>query len=88
MKISKTLLAAGLFIGFSAFAIVSWAEEIEPFYDGENVVGYIKDDKGNKYIVIETPDGKGKLIKTDKSPEEVLQDSYGITNKDFDIREE
>ncbi|WP_457639676.1 hypothetical protein [Persephonella sp.] len=59
-----------------------------PFYDGENVVGYIKDDSGNRYIVIETPDGKAKLVKTEKSPEEVLQDSYGITNKDFQIREE
>jgi len=60
----------------------------EMFYDGENVVGFIKDDRGNKYIVIETADGKAKLIKTQKNPEELLKESYGITNKDFQIREE
>jgi len=62
--------------------------EEEAFYEGENVVGYIKDDRGNRYIVIETPEGKAKLIKTEKNPEEILKDSYGITNKDFQIREE
>jgi len=64
------------------------AAEEEPFYDGENVVGYIQDDRGNRYIVIETPDGKAELVRTEKSPEEVLRDGYGITKKDFQIREE
>ncbi len=69
-------------------ATLSTASEEEPFYEGENVVGYVKDTKGNKYIVVETPDGRAKLIKTKKNPEEVLQEGYGITKKDFEIREE
>lgn len=83
MRILSFLLASLLAVSSSLMAA-----EDEPFYEGENVVGYIKDNKGNRYIVVETPDGRAKLIKTKKSPEEVLKDSYGITKKDFEIREE
>ncbi|WP_457621354.1 hypothetical protein [Persephonella sp.] len=50
----------------------------------ENTVGYIKDERGNKYIVIETPEG-AKLIKTEKDPEKVLQNSLGISKDDLNI---
>ncbi len=63
-----------------------FAEETDSFYEGENVVGFIKDNHGNKYIVIETPEGKAKLIRTEKNPEEILKDSGGITKEDFEIR--
>ncbi|MBK3332149.1 hypothetical protein GWK41_03585 [Persephonella atlantica] len=72
-----------LFLLFSASIL---AEETDSFYEGENVVGFIKDSNGNKYIVIETPEGKAKLIKTEKNPEEILRDSGGITKEDFEIR--
>ena len=78
------LIMLALTIGLTALSIASE----EPFYEGENVVGYVKDTNGNKYIVVETPDGRAKLIKTKKNPEEVLKESYGITKKDFEIREE
>ncbi|WP_051654136.1 hypothetical protein [Persephonella sp. KM09-Lau-8] len=83
MKIFKALAVSFVFSG--VFLMVH-AQESEPFFEGENAVGYIKDTSGNKYIVIETPDGRAKLIKTRKNPEEILQDSYGISNKDFQIR--
>ncbi len=83
MRILLTMLA--LTIGLVSLSVAS---EEEPFYEGENVVGYVKDTKGNKYIVVETPDGRAKLIKTKKNPEEVLQEGYGITKKDFEIRKE
>ena len=79
------LIMLALTIGLTALSIAS---EEEPFYEGENVVGYVKDTNGNKYIVVETPDGRAKLIKTKKNPEEVLREGYGITKKDFEIREE
>ncbi|WP_456393187.1 hypothetical protein [Persephonella sp.] len=85
MRILKLCIAVAVAGSLSVSTV--YGEE-EAFYEGENVVGYIKDDQGNRYIVIETPEGKAKLIKTEKSPEEVLKDSYGITNKDFQIREE
>ncbi|WP_297456555.1 hypothetical protein [Persephonella sp.] len=83
MNIIKILSVSFVLIGSLWIAN---AQESEPFYEGENAVGYIKDTNGNKYIVIETPDGRAKLIKTKKNPEEILQGSYGISNKDFQIR--
>ncbi|HHG73437.1 MAG TPA: hypothetical protein ENK22_00115 [Persephonella sp.] len=71
-----------------SLSFVATASEDEPFYEGENVVGYVKDTDGNRYIVVETPDGRAKLIKTKKDPEEVIKEDYGITKKDFEIREE
>lgn len=79
------LLINVLFLSFSIIFSNALAEE-EPFYDGENVVGYVKDDKGNKYIVIETPNGRAKLIRTNRNPEEILEQGYGITKKDFENR--
>jgi len=79
------LVTVILTVGLTTLAIAS---EEEPFYEGENVVGYVKDTNGNRYIVVETPDGRAKLIKTKKNPEEVLQEGFGITKKDFEIREE
>ncbi|NPA13067.1 MAG: hypothetical protein GXO45_03670 [Aquificae bacterium] len=52
------------------------------FYNGENTVGHIKDTDGNSYIVVETPDGKAKLIKTNKKIEKVIPER-GITKQDF-----
>ncbi|WP_029520002.1 hypothetical protein [Persephonella sp. IF05-L8] len=82
----KTLRNLTIFLIFMGLLGIANAQEQEPFFEGENAVGYIKDTRGNKYIVIETPDGRAKLIKTRKNPEEILQDSYGISNKDFQIR--
>ncbi len=79
----KTFAAVLFFLIVSAS---TFAEETDTFYEGENVVGLIKDSNGNKYIVIETPDGKAKLIKTEKNPEEILKGSSGITKEDFEIR--
>jgi len=71
-----------------SLSVVATASEDEPFYEGENVVGYVKDTDGNRYIVVETPDGRAKLIKTKKDPEDVIKEDYGMTKKDFEIREE
>ncbi|WP_293444666.1 hypothetical protein [Persephonella sp.] len=81
------IFLTGLVLAIS-LTVVAIASEDEPFYEGENVVGYVKDTDGNRYIVVETPDGRAKLIKTKKDPEEVIKEDYGITKKDFEIREE
>ncbi|WP_457641520.1 hypothetical protein [Persephonella sp.] len=59
----------------------------EIFSEMENTVGYIEDEKGNKYLVIETPEG-AKLIKTEKDPEKIIRDSLGISKDDLNIRGE
>ncbi|ACO03513.1 MAG TPA: hypothetical protein DEP48_06685 [Persephonella sp.] len=65
------------------FAYTSYSQE-DIFTGMENTVGYIKDERGNKYIVIETPEG-AKLIRTEKDPEEVLESSLGISKDDLNI---
>ncbi|RMA96103.1 hypothetical protein [Hydrogenothermus marinus] len=59
----------------------SMAEE-NYLYDIGNTVGYIKDNKGNKYLVIETKNG-AKLIKTKENPEDLVKDKFGLTKKEF-----
>ena len=48
----------------------------DPFTSKEDAVGYIvidTDDGTQKYIVLEGKDGEVKLIKTGRSPDEVLK---------------
>jgi hypothetical protein len=75
-------ITAVIIIGLLAYCISYSQDEI--FTGMENTVGYIKDEKGNKYIVIETPEG-AKLIKTEKDPENILKSSLGISKEDLNI---
>lgn len=51
------------------------------FYDLGNSVGYIKDSKGNKYLVIEDNSG-AKLIKVKDDPEKLMKDKFGGISKE------
>ncbi len=62
---------------------VSYAQN-EYFYDMGNNVGYIKDDKGNKYIVVEENSG-AKLVKVKEDPETLMRDKFGISKEDLKI---
>jgi hypothetical protein len=50
----------------------------------ENTVGYIEDNKGRKFIVVETPEG-AKLISVKKDPEKIINKDIGITKKEMQI---
>jgi hypothetical protein len=71
-----------IFIITTAFLFSHSYAEDEYFYDMGNTVGYIKDNKGNKYIVVEQNDG-AKLIKVKEDPKNLLKEKLGITKKDL-----
>ncbi len=50
----------------------------------ENTVGYIEDNKGRKFIVVETEDG-AKLISVNKNPERIINKDLGITKEEMQI---
>ena len=50
----------------------------------ENTVGYIEDNKGRKFLVVETEEG-AKLVKVNKKPEKVVNRDLGITKEEMQI---
>ncbi len=50
----------------------------------ENTVGYIEDNKGRKFLIVETEEG-AKLIKVDKKPGKVINRDLGITKEEMQI---
>ncbi|RUM50668.1 MAG: hypothetical protein DSY47_01145 [Hydrogenothermus sp.] len=50
----------------------------------ENTVGYIEDNNGRKFIVVETPEG-AKLISVKKNPEKIINKDLGITKEEMQI---
>jgi len=62
-------------------AFVSLAKE-DYLSDMEDTVGYIKDSKGNNYIVVETKNG-AKLVKIKENPQNLLKGKFGITKEDL-----
>ena len=64
----------GLVILLMFIAVLAFGKD--PFTSKEDAVGYIvidTDDGTQKYIVLEGKDGEVKLIKTGRSPDEVLK---------------
>ncbi len=60
----------------SAVAVAATAFGKDPFANKEDAVGYIVVDSGGevrKFIVIESKEGKVKLIKTEYEPDKVLK---------------
>ncbi|WP_456400745.1 hypothetical protein [Persephonella sp.] len=80
--VKKLAFLSLIFVIVSGLNTVKSEDDI--FTGMENTVGYIKDEKGNKYIVIETAEG-AKLIRTEKNPEDVLKNSIGISKEDLNI---
>ncbi len=57
-----------------SFAVITFGKD--PFTSKEDAVGYIvidTEEGTQKYIVLEGKDGEVKLIKTGRSPDEVLK---------------
>ena len=69
-----------------SFFIVSFsiAEEKTPFDPLQNTVGFIKDSKGNKYLVVETKEG-AKLINVSKKPEELINNKEKLLQKKLKV---
>ncbi len=79
----KKILVLGIFV-LMVQVHYSLAEE-KMFPDLEHTVGFIKTDKGDKYIVIETESG-AKLVRTEKDPQEVIQKKLGIDKEDLNLQ--
>ena len=72
-------------IAFSLlFILLTASAQEEYLYDMGDTVGYIKDNKGNKYLVVETKTG-AKLVKVKDNPENLLQEKLGITKDDLKL---
>ncbi len=52
------------------------------FIGMENTVGYITDNNGNKFIIIETEDG-AKLVKVKENPKKMFNGALGISKEDL-----
>lgn len=50
----------------------------------ENTVGYIEDNNGRKFIVVETQEG-ARLIPVKKNPEKIINKDLGITKEEMQI---
>ena len=57
--------------------------DIGPFTGLEATVGYIQKEIGEKFMVIETPEGT-KLVKASKSPKELIEKKHKIDFKNAD----
>ena len=77
----KKLLMLIFLITFTSFAQDEYLSEME------NTVGYIKDESGNSYLVIETKKG-AKLVKVNEKPENLLRSKLGITKEDLKLNGE
>lgn len=60
-------------------------KEQETFVGMENTVGYLTDNRGNKYLIVEEGDG-ARLIKVRENPRKLLKGSIGISKEDLDIK--
>ena len=81
----KKLWVLVLVLSTLSFQIGFSVAEENMFSDLENTVGFIKTEKGEKYLVIETKSG-AKLVKTEKDPEEVIQKKIGIDKDDLNFQ--
>ena len=68
----------------TAFSIVFAQNENKEqgFLGMENTVGYITDNRGNKFIIIETEDG-AKLVKVKENPKKLFDGGLGISKEDL-----
>ncbi|HIE58969.1 MAG TPA: hypothetical protein EYH43_05385 [Persephonella sp.] len=48
----------------------------------ENTVGYIEDNKGRKFIVVESQEG-ARLIPVKKNPEKIINKDLGISKEEM-----
>ncbi len=81
----KKLLLIGIVILGLQFNSIFAEESKDMFSELENTVGFIKTQKGEKYLVIETKSG-AKLVKTEKDPEQVIQRKIGISKEDLNFQ--
>ncbi|WP_028950013.1 hypothetical protein [Sulfurihydrogenibium subterraneum] len=49
-------------------------QDVTPFVGLENAVGYIQKENGEKFIVVETPEGT-KLVKVKTNPKKLIEKS-------------
>ncbi|RUM61688.1 MAG: hypothetical protein DSY66_01540 [Persephonella sp.] len=82
----KTIYAVVITLSFSVLAFAGNnpvdKKATNSFIGMENTVGYITDDRGNKFIIIETEDG-AKLVKVKENPKKLFNGSLGISKEDF-----
>jgi len=71
-----------VFMALIVFVGVSYGKDyLAPM---ENTVGYIEDNKGRKFLVVETQEG-AKLISVKSNPEKVINKDIGITKEEMQI---
>ena len=75
------ILVFSLFI-FSLSGVKAEDKGERSFIGMENTVGYITDNKGNKFIIIETEDG-AKLVKVKENPKNMFNGGLGISKEDL-----
>ncbi len=75
------LLTFILFI-FNLNGVKAEDKREKSFIGMENTVGYITDNKGNKFIIIETEDG-AKLVKVKENPKKMFNGGLGISKEDL-----
>ena len=75
------LLAFLLFI-FSLDGLKAEDKSGKTFLGMENTVGYITDNRGNKFIIIETEDG-ARLVKVKENPKKMFNGGLGISKEDL-----
>jgi len=69
----------------STISFAQSGKEENTFSNMENAVGYLVDDLGNKYIIIESGDG-AKLVKVRENPKNFFGNDFGITREDIKIK--
>jgi hypothetical protein len=75
-----------MFFIIVGLAMAQPIKEDNAFSNMENAVGYLVDNYGNKYIIIENADG-AKLVKVKENPKNFFGNDLGITKDEINIKE-
>ena len=79
----RILIVMALLLVMSNIATVNAEDKRGKSFIGmENTVGYITDNMGNKFIIIETEDG-AKLVKVRENPKRLFNGGLGISKEDL-----
>ena len=76
------IVMALLLVMFNIATVNAEDKRGKSFIGMENTVGYITDNMGNKFIIIETEDG-AKLVKVRENPKRLFNGGLGISKEDL-----
>ena len=76
------IVMALLLVMFNIATVKAEDKRGKSFIGMENTVGYITDNMGNKFIIIETEDG-AKLVKVRENPKRLFNGGLGISKEDL-----